>query len=84
MAISLNPGFDQLRGIILGRFQDESALNEETMRTLVGSLPSRFRRFPILGHFDFGHTQPILTLPIGGTVRIEVGETSRVHVLMRG
>ena len=36
----------------------------------------RLAGLPVLAGVDFGHTQPLATLPIGGQVALTVGDTS--------
>lgn len=64
------PGADLIRGIIIGRFQKNSKMNNEKIKRLI-SLRPQLKKIPIVSQLDFGHTSPIATLPIGGTVLID-------------
>ena len=64
--------FDSIAGLILGRpmrYTDEQAkalwhVAEE--RTASAGIP-------VLGNVDLGHTDPMLTLPIGVAARVDAG-----------
>jgi len=58
-----------VKGLLLGRFQKSSGVTEEQLRFILDKHP-QLKEIPVLYDMDFGHTQPILTLPIGGTVQI--------------
>lgn len=69
------PNFSGVKGLVIGRFQNESNMTNEklieiikTKRELVG--------IPIIANVDFGHTDPKITYPIGGLVKIAVNKTS--------
>lgn len=46
-----------------------SGITVEALQAVVQNNP-RLQQIPIIGGLDFGHTNPRLTLPIGGTVTI--------------
>ncbi|MEG0439055.1 MAG: LD-carboxypeptidase [Solibacillus sp.] len=58
-----------LRGLLIGRFQRVSKVTEEQLHFILNKHP-QLKDIPVFYDIDFGHTQPIATLPIGGTVRI--------------
>ncbi len=66
-----------LRGLIIGRFQRASHMQPETLVEIVRT-KRELAGIPIIAQADFGHTTPHLTLPIGGTARLEAG-TGEVH-----
>lgn len=53
------PGFAGVRGLVIGRFQ----------RAIIGS-KRELESLPVIAGADFGHTDPMITLPIGGTARV--------------
>jgi muramoyltetrapeptide carboxypeptidase LdcA involved in peptidoglycan recycling len=57
-----------LRGIIIGRFQTASKVPMSTIIKIIDS--KQLKRIPVVAGVDFGHTIPMLTLPIGGLVKI--------------
>jgi muramoyltetrapeptide carboxypeptidase LdcA involved in peptidoglycan recycling len=62
------PGADTIRGIVVGRFQGDSAVSRENISkimeiTVKGGIP-------IIANADFGHTHPHITFPIGGKASV--------------
>ena len=72
-------GFDQVRGLLIGRFQLTVEMTAEILSDVLKS-KRELARMPIIANVDFGHTDPMLTIPIGGTATIEArdGTTSLV------
>ena len=64
-SLLLQKGGDEIVGLIIGRFKELSKMNIEVLRRIVLS-KEKLRNIPIVYGFDFGHSNPILTLPIGG------------------
>lgn len=68
-ALAYQPNFDKVKGIVIGRFQEGSHITREVLEYIIGSIP-QLCEVPILANADFGHTTPLLTLPIGGVGEI--------------
>lgn len=68
-----------LKGLLIGRFQKTSKLSEQQLHFILDKYP-QLKEIPVLYDMDFGHTQPIMTLPIGGVVRIDL-EEKKIEVL---
>lgn len=62
---------DNIKGLVIGRFQQKSKVKEADIERIVSS--KDLGTIPVISGVDFGHTLPMLTLPIGGVVRIEAG-----------
>ncbi|HEV2094080.1 MAG TPA: S66 peptidase family protein [Rubrobacter sp.] len=60
------PGFDGVRGMVLGRFQRASNMDSETLAEIIRGKPE-LGRIPVIANASFGHTTPAFTFPIGGT-----------------
>lgn len=69
-ALLQQPGADSIAGIVIGRFQKGSEMAQEKIRRLI-VLRSQLAKIPVVANFDFGHTSPLCTLPIGGIVSID-------------
>ena len=69
--LAINGIFDKIGGLILGKHKsyDDLGTNHSETDVLLEILGER--KIPILADFDCGHTVPILTLPIGRTVRLD-------------
>ncbi len=60
------PGFDGVRGMVIGRFQRASNMHPETLAEIIRGKPE-LGRVPVIANASFGHTTPAFTFPIGGT-----------------
>ena len=63
------PDAKHIKGIVLGRFQEGSFMTLEKIKLIFDSKPE-LAGIPIIANVDFGHTDPMITIPIGGTIRI--------------
>lgn len=59
------PAFETVRGLLIGRFQRGGGMSEAMLAEIVGS-KRELDGLPIVANLDFGHTNPIATLPVGG------------------
>lgn len=58
--------FGQIRGLVIGRFTEHSSFSaEDSLESLIGKYLSEVT-FPILYNVDFGHSDPMITIPNGG------------------
>ena len=64
------PGFkENLAGMIIGRYQKSTKISKNKVEKMINDKIEK--DIPILYGLDFGHTLPLLSLPIGGKVRID-------------
>jgi muramoyltetrapeptide carboxypeptidase len=61
---------ENIKGLVIGRFQRVSKVTEEQLLFILDKHP-QLKKVPVLYDVDFGHTQPIFTFPIGGEVEID-------------
>jgi muramoyltetrapeptide carboxypeptidase LdcA involved in peptidoglycan recycling len=61
--------FKGVKGIIIGRFQKETKMTREILEKII-STKSELQNLPVIANADFGHTTPLATLPIGGSIEI--------------
>jgi muramoyltetrapeptide carboxypeptidase len=66
------PEASTVRGLVIGRFQLASGLTRDLLAEIVSRQPALAGR-PVLGNADFGHTSPLLTVPVGGWAELAVG-----------
>jgi muramoyltetrapeptide carboxypeptidase len=59
---------ENLRGLAIGRFQPSSRVTMPDVAYIVQRM--RLGDIPVIADVDFGHTMPMLTLPIGGQARL--------------
>lgn len=73
------PNFrDNLQGLIMGRFQKGSNISEKDITSIIVS--KNLGSIPIAYNVDFGHTLPMLTLPIGLEISLIVD--NKVNILL--
>lgn len=61
----MQPGFENVKAIVIGRAQKASCMNKEKWIKIIKSKPE-LENIPVIADCDFGHTTPIITFPIGG------------------
>lgn len=65
------PGFCNVKGIVLGRAEKSSDMNPEKWTMMIKN-KEELKNIPVIADADFGHTTPIFTFPIGGIARMVV------------
>lgn len=68
-------GAEYINGIVFGRFQKNSEMTTKKLQHVIFSKPE-LQNIPIIINADFGHTRPLITLPIGGTARITANKNN--------
>ena len=68
------PDAKDIKGVVIGRFQQKTGM---TMKKLLEILASKNipKNIPIIANAGFGHSAPVFTFPIGGTVKISASGT---------
>lgn len=66
----MQPDFENVKGIVIGREQKTSNMNKEKWIKLIKSKPE-LENIPVIAGCDFGHTTPIITFPIGGEAKLK-------------
>lgn len=79
-SLILQPNFDKVRGIVIGRFQLETGMTREILKNLINS-KKELANIPIVANVDFGHTAPMITFPIGGVARLKVDNGVELKIL---
>lgn len=70
-----------IKGIVFGRFQKGFNMDLKKMKLILESKKIS-KNIPIIYNVDFGHTTPMITFPIGGTVKIEANNTKiKIEIL---
>lgn len=74
-------GFDRVRGLVIGRFQRQSKMENHLLNQIIQS-KKELSRIPVIVDVDFGHTSPIITYPIGGRVVMGASvKKSKIEIL---
>jgi len=63
------PNFEEVKGIIIGRFPRNAEMTDELLLKIVNS-KKELNNIPVIARVDFGHTTPQFTFPIGGKIEI--------------
>lgn len=74
--------FSKVRGIVIGRFQNDSDVKTEQLISVIKS-KRELDTIPVLANADFGHTDPICTFPIGGEAALYVSDTQLSLTIVR-
>lgn len=74
-ALIYQPDFANVKGVVIGRFQKGSKVTREGLEYIINS-KRELNELPILANVDFGHTAPLLTIPLGGTAELKDGQLS--------
>ena len=69
------PDFKHVQALLIGRFQKGSHLSDNLLEQIIKT-KRELNNIPVISNLDFGHTSPYLTLPIGGTAKIEASKNS--------
>lgn len=69
-----------IKAIVIGRFQSASKVSMKDIRQIIGS--KNLKNIPIVANIDFGHTQPLLTLPIGGRMSVSANTKNKVKLTL--
>lgn len=70
-ALIHQPNFNKVKGLIIGRFNVASNFTKELLLKVIKS-KKELGSIPIIGNVDFGHTDPKITFPVGGTIKLIV------------
>ncbi|MBN1274860.1 LD-carboxypeptidase [Candidatus Woesearchaeota archaeon] len=72
--------FSGVKGIVTGRFQNESNMTKEILTSIVKT-KKELDNIPIIANVDFGHTTPMAAFPIGGKARITANKDYSIEIL---
>jgi len=70
--------FEKISGLVIGRFTEHSGFDsndplEDLLRQQLGKV-----NFPVLYNVDFGHSDPLITIPNGGTAIINTAKNELI------
>ena len=76
--------FGQVKGLVFGRFQKTSKITDKQLIDIVKT-KKELNNLPVIANVDFGHTDPKITFPIGGTAKIIAhSNNSKIEILEHG
>lgn len=68
-ALIYQPDFENVKALVVGRFQKGSKVTREGLEFILNT-KAELKELPILANVDFGHSAPLLTIPLGGTAQL--------------
>lgn len=74
------PGFSDVRGLVIGRFQKKSNMSRSLLEQCIKTKPA-LDHIPTVANVDFGHTDPKITIPIGGEIKLRVGKHTQLEIV---
>ena len=77
--LTKQPGFDGVRGMVIGRFHTGANVTDAHLKYIVESHP-KLKNIPIIANVDFGHTTPIFTFPIGGQCKFSADASGKINL----
>lgn len=81
VSLTQQKGFDKVQAIVIGRFQPASKITEDVITEIIHTIPI-LESIPVIAGVDFGHTMPMITLPIGGRAKIIVAPNNQVQITL--
>ena len=76
------PEFTKVKGLVIGRFQNASEVTYEKLTQIIKT-KKELDNLPVVAGVDFGHTDPKITFPIGGEVKLELTKSSSTIQITR-
>lgn len=76
------PGFENIKGIVIGRFQNISKITNSLLTQIIKT-KKELNNLPVIANVDFGHTSPIITFPIGGEVEINASKSEPMIKILK-
>ncbi len=74
------PNFESVRAIVFGRFQKGSKMSIQKLKYIIET-KEELKNLPIIADVDFGHTNPMITFPIGGTAKLRVDDKIELKII---
>ena len=71
----------KVKGIVFGRFQKKAEMTIEKLKFIIQT-KNELKSIPIIANADFGHSNPFITFPIGGIVKISaINNKAKIELL---
>ena len=72
-SLTQQPGFEEVSGLLIGRFQRAVNMSRAKLTAILAA-NERLARLPTIANVDFGHTDPLATIPLGEIALIDSRE----------
>lgn len=77
-SLKLRGVFNYIKGLIIGKFENKK--NNEGIEEFLNIFFKNYK-FPILYNVDLGHTNPMITIPIGANILLECSDRIQFKIL---
>jgi muramoyltetrapeptide carboxypeptidase LdcA involved in peptidoglycan recycling len=74
------PDFKGVKGIVIGRFQKAAAMTDDLLIKIIKS-KRELGDIPVIAGVDFGHTDPKITMPIGGIASLDSSSKEMIRII---
>lgn len=74
-------GKENIKGIVVGRAEKNCHMNYDKWK-MIFATKKELEDIPIVINSDFGHTNPMMTIPLGGTANVNVTK-ERISITMK-
>lgn len=71
---------DNISGIVFGRFQSKSEISYDDLKFIINNVFSN-HNFPVIANLDFGHSDPVLSLPLGKKVSFDT-KNKKIEIIL--
>ncbi len=76
------PNFGKVKGLVIGRFENASQMTEDLLVKIIKT-KKELENIPVVANVDFGHTEPRITFPVGGQVKLKVSSKEKSIVITK-
>lgn len=73
------PTFNKVKGLVIGRFQKRSKMSDDLLIKIIRT-KKELNNIPVVANVDFGHSDPKITFPIGGEVRLIARKEASINI----
>lgn len=74
------PSFKGVKGIVIGRFEKKTKMTNDALRKIIET-KRELKNIPVIANVDFGHTDPMITFPVGGSAKINVNKNKSLIII---
>ena len=78
VALLQMPDGEGIEGVVIGRFQTASRVTRAMLEETIASIPELEGK-PVIANASFGHTNPLLTFPVGGEAQVRVLDDASIR-----
>jgi len=73
---------NDIKALVIGRFPTVNAMNDEKLQSVLDKFPI-LKKIPVIYDLDFGHTQPIFTVPLGQSIKVSATSSDNIEVSLQ-